>query len=102
MSGNGERKILVVDNDADILVELERILEDGGYSTTTALNSADAHKLLSRGNFDLLVLDDYLSDSDSVQVLAECRGSGIEVLIITVSRHATMKNGFGRWAPARS
>jgi DNA-binding response OmpR family regulator len=38
--------------------------------------------LLSEGSFDLLVLDDYLSDRDSVQTLTECRSAGIALLVI--------------------
>lgn len=75
-------KILVADNDEDVLVTLERILEDGGYATTTALSSAEAARLLSDGSFDLLVLDDCLSDKHSVQILAECRQSNIAILTV--------------------
>jgi CheY-like chemotaxis protein len=65
------RRILLADNDEDVLVALERTLEDGGYATATALSHAEASKLVSQGTFDLCVLDDYLSDKDSIQVLTE-------------------------------
>ena len=55
MSENGVRKILVADNDEDVLVALEGILEEGGYATTTALSSAEACKLLSGGSFDVFL-----------------------------------------------
>ena len=86
MLENRARKILVADNDEDVLVALERILQDGGYDTTTVLSSAEAHKLLSVGKFDLLVLDDFLSDKDSAQILTECRGSG-NTLLAVVTYH---------------
>jgi DNA-binding response OmpR family regulator len=38
--------------------------------------------MLSEGDFDLLVLDDYLSDGDSVQTLTECRRAGIAPLVV--------------------
>jgi DNA-binding response OmpR family regulator len=75
-------RILVADNDEDILIALESALENGGYATTVAWSGAEARKLLSEVNFDLLVLDDYLSDADSVQTLTECRGAGIEPLVV--------------------
>ena len=94
MSENGIRKILVADNDEDVLVALELVLEDGGYATTTALSSAEACKLLSEGRFDLLVLDDHLSDKDSVQVLSECRRSGIALpAIVTYHRFPSFDEG---------
>jgi len=70
MPENHVGTILVVDNDEDVLIALERVLEEKGYATTLAVSGAEACKLLSEGSFDLLVLDDYLSDRDSVQTLA--------------------------------
>ncbi len=67
------RKVLLADNDEDVLVALERTLEDGGYATATAVSHAEASKLFSQDAFDLCVLDDYLSDKDSIQVLNEFR-----------------------------
>jgi CheY-like chemotaxis protein len=75
-------RILVADNDEEVLVALERALEERGYATTVALSGAEACKLLAEGGFDLLVLDDYLSDRDSVQTLAECRNAGIGLLAV--------------------
>ena len=87
MSENGIIKILVADNDEDVLVALELVLEDGGYATTTVLSSAETCRLLSESSFDLLVLDDHLSDKDSVQVLSDCRRSGIALpTIVTYHR----------------
>jgi CheY-like chemotaxis protein len=82
MPGYGAGKILVADNDEEVLVALERALEERGYATTVALSGAEACKLLTEGGFDLLVLDDYLSDRDSVQTLAECRSAGIALLAV--------------------
>lgn len=82
MPENRAGTILVVDNDEDVLIALERVLEEKGYATTLAVSGAEACKLLSEGSFDLLVLDDYLSDRDSVQTLAECRSAGISSLVI--------------------
>ena len=92
MSKYDARKILVADNDEDVLVALERVLEDDGYATTTAISSAEMCKLLSGGGFDLLVLDDSLSDNHSVQILAECRKLGIAVLtVVTYHRFPSME-----------
>jgi len=58
------RRILLADNDEDVLLALERTLEDRGYATATALSHPEACKLLAQARFDLWVLDDYLSDKD--------------------------------------
>jgi two-component system nitrogen regulation response regulator NtrX len=75
-------KILVADNDEDVLVALERVLEERGYATAIALSGAETCRLLSEGCFDLLILDDYLSDRDSVQTLTECRNAGVRLLVV--------------------
>ena len=82
MAEQGAGKILVADNDEDILVALECVLEEKGYATTVALSRAETFRLLSQDSFDLLVLDDYLSDGDSVQTLTECRSAGIGLLVV--------------------
>ena len=82
MLRNGGGRILIADNDEDVLIALERTLENGGYSTATAVNHDEARKLLSEHSFDLCVLDDYLSDQDSVQVLSELRSVGQRPLVI--------------------
>ncbi len=46
MSKYDARKILVADNDEDVLVALERVLEDDGYATTTAISSVETCELL--------------------------------------------------------
>lgn len=81
------RRILIADNDEDVLVSLERILEGGGYTTTTALSHVEASQLLSRSTFDLFVLDDYLSDTDSIQVLTELRRGGTAPLVVVTYHH---------------
>ena len=75
-------KILVADNDEDVLIAMESVLEEKGYAISVALSSAEACALLCKGDFDLLILDDYLSDADSVQTLAACRSAGIRTLVV--------------------
>jgi CheY-like chemotaxis protein len=75
-------KILIADNDEDVLVELERALEDEGYDTAVTVSREAAFQALSTGAFDLLVLDDYLSDQHCIQVLTHFRRAGIQPLVV--------------------
>src|SRR5689334_14490483 len=52
----GER-LLVVDDDPDVRVSLERALRCAGYAVTTAVHGADALDALARAPVDLIVLD---------------------------------------------
>ena len=88
MLAKGHRKILLVDNDVEVLVALERTLQDSGYDTAAVLSHQEALKLLTEGGFDLFVLDDYLSDKNSIQVLTEFRQAGMTPrTIVTYHRY---------------
>ena len=76
MQQNELPKILIADNDEHILLSLERTLEDEGYATTTAVTGRETIQTLSSGKFDLLVLDDCLSDAHCLQILAHCHSAG--------------------------
>jgi CheY-like chemotaxis protein len=58
-------KILIVDDDQDVLIELEHLLEDEGYSTATAWSGEEALALSEKSQFDLLLLDEDLADVDA-------------------------------------
>src|ERR1700682_3132536 len=75
-------KILIADNDEDVLVEVERALADEGYDTAVTVSREGDFRALSPGAFDLLVLDDYLSDQLCVQVLTHFRRTGIQPLVV--------------------
>ena len=80
-------RILILDNDEDVLLNLERALENEGYTTATAVNFEQAEMLLSQRSFDLLVLDDHLSDRDSIEVVSEFRSSGLVPPFVVVTYH---------------
>src|ERR1700739_3314523 len=57
-------KILIVDDDENVLIELERLLEGEGYRTATAWSGREALALSEKGQFDLLLVDEQLWDVD--------------------------------------
>lgn len=56
------KTILIVDDDEQVLIELERLLEDQGYSTTTAWSGRQALEFLQSRSFDFVLLDGDLPD----------------------------------------
>jgi two-component system, OmpR family, alkaline phosphatase synthesis response regulator PhoP len=75
-------KILIADNDEDVLVALEQALENEGYETAVTVDGDVAFQVLSMGDFDLLVLDDYLSDRHCIQVLTQFQHAGVNPLAV--------------------
>lgn len=51
------KKLLIIDDDPDILRSLKVILEDQGFIVKTASNKTDGIKLCSSENPDLIILD---------------------------------------------
>ena len=82
-------RILILDNDEDVLLNLEWTLENEGYTTATAVSFEQVEMLLSQRPFDLLVLDDHLSDRDSIEVVSELRSSELvpSFVVVTYHRH---------------
>jgi len=86
MFENGSRRILIADNDENVLIALERTLETAGYDTSLAFDARGIYRTVSNSTFDLVVLDDYLSDKDSFEVLARFQTAGI-LLPVVVTHH---------------
>ena len=57
-------KILIVDDDERVLIELERLLEGEGYSTATAWGGREALALSEKSRFDVLLVDEHVGDVD--------------------------------------
>lgn len=67
---NVKLKILIVDDDERVLMDLEHALEGEGYTTTTAWSGEEALRLSGAGEFHLFLIDEHLSDVNS-SLLAE-------------------------------
>jgi len=65
------RRILIVDDDQEVLIALERALEGEGYSTVTAWSAKEAIDLSEKSEFDLLLVDEYMADLDVEALFSE-------------------------------
>ncbi len=68
-----EARILIVDRDENVLIDLERTLEEAGYRTATAWSGQEAVLLSDQASFDLLLIDEYLCDLDSALLVGQLR-----------------------------
>ena len=65
------RRILIVDDDQEVLIALERTLEGEGYNTVTAWSAKEALALSENSQFDLLLVDEHMSDLDVEALFSE-------------------------------
>lgn len=84
MSARGQR-VLVVDDDPQILRAVRTSLQARGYEVTTAVNGETALDLLSEAPCDLVVLDLGLPGIDGHDVIRRVRAwSKVPIIVLTV------------------
>ena len=92
-----ERKILVVDDEADLLQMIETTLNTEGFvNVLTASSGDDALALFHNENPDLILLDVMLPDTDGFSLLKKIRGNSVvPVIMLTAKGEANDRfNGF--------
>ena len=83
MKGQAAKKrVLVIDDDEQVLISLECLLENEGYETTVAWSGQEGLALLRSKPFDLVLLDDYLRDMAHEDIFNEIRGMEVQPLVI--------------------
>jgi len=81
-------RILIVDDEQQLLDQLRRALEDQRYLIETATNGEEALDRLFATPFDLIILDIMMPKTDGLTVLKEVRKAGAKtpVLMLTAKR----------------
>ncbi len=79
-------KILVVDDEADLLAELAPLLERTGYTVSTASDGHQALQMVDEFKPDLVVLDVLMPRVDGREVLRQLRQSGNWTPVILLTR----------------
>lgn len=85
MSITHGKRVLVVEDDADISELVRLHLEDEGCIVQETGCGEDARRFLAAGGFDLVILDRMLPDTDGVEICRDLRGGSdyVPVLILT-------------------
>jgi len=95
MSGAAPTKILIIDDEPDILDEVSECLEDEGYEWLTAQNADDAIRLVeSDPDIGIVVTDIRMPGMDGLDLsrkLIGDYGSSRELFVIVVTGHAGVR-----------
>jgi DNA-binding response OmpR family regulator len=79
-------RILLVEDDTDIVENLTQFLEKEGYDTQVAMGQGEALKRLTEENFDLVLLDISLPDGNGYTVCRAVKAEkDIPVIFLTAS-----------------
>jgi two-component system, OmpR family, alkaline phosphatase synthesis response regulator PhoP len=82
------KKILIVDDEEDIVISVKMILKKEGYDVTTAPDGKTALSILKKGSFDLVLLDIFMPELSGRQVAEKIRADpklkGQKIAFMTV------------------
>jgi DNA-binding response OmpR family regulator len=78
-------RLLVIDDEPDLLAELKPLLERAGYAVATAIDGQDGLHKLASWQPDLLILDVMMPHLDGRELLRRVRAAGnwIPVILLT-------------------
>jgi two-component system response regulator GlrR len=85
-------KILVVDDDRNLLLVLKVRLEHAGYEVATATNERTAIEVTKGERFDLAVIDLQLEDIDGISLMKEIFVFAPNIPVIILTAHGTIES----------
>jgi len=83
-------RVLIVDDESNIRVLLDEILSEEGYQVTTAADAGEARAARDSKDFDLILLDIWMPDTDGISLLKEWADSGKLEPVVMMSGHGTV------------
>jgi two-component system OmpR family response regulator len=94
-----KKRILVVDDDADIVLMIRRILEKAGFEVGSATDGAEALRKIEQEKFDLILLDVMMPGIDGFEVARNIqrneKGERPPVVFVTARDDSeSMREGF--------
>jgi DNA-binding NtrC family response regulator len=85
-------KILIVDDEAFIRENLERILSEDGYQPSSTGSADEAIRIVSEDEIGLVLLDLNLGSSSGLDVLRAMREIDPELLVIIITGYGTVES----------
>jgi DNA-binding NtrC family response regulator len=76
-------RILLVEDDRDVLLLLQHVLLDAGYAVDCADGVATARALLRKNVYDLVLTDGRLGDGSGIAVADEAIERRMQALVVT-------------------
>jgi DNA-binding NtrC family response regulator len=90
MNDPGTYRILVVDDEASVLITYQLILEQQGYQVSACATSVDAIRALRQQDFDLVLCDYSLEEQHTgFEVIAEARKRQANIPAALLTGYAT-------------
>lgn len=79
------KKILIVDDDEQIIRAIKKILTRNNYDTDTAENGQVALDKLAQNNFDLIITDIIMPQKEGIELIRDLRKNYPDLPVIAMS-----------------
>ncbi len=83
-------RILIVDDEENIVSTITHILQDEGHVVFSAANGSEALNFSAKNEVELIILDVWLPDMDGLDLLEKIKASGVEASVIMISGHGSI------------
>jgi two-component system nitrogen regulation response regulator NtrX len=84
--------ILIVDDEPGVRTALSGVLRDEGYTVDAVSSGEECLDRVTRGAFDLIVLDVWLPGMDGLATLARLRERQVDAQIVLISGHGNIES----------
>ena len=87
-----KERILVVDDEPDMLSSCQRLLSRAGYEVKVAPSGREALRLLKEGPFNLILTDLRMPEMDGMEVLKLSREQSPDSAVIVFTGYGTIQD----------
>jgi signal transduction histidine kinase/CheY-like chemotaxis protein len=85
-------KVLIVDDEEIVRLNIERILESLNYETKSAQNGTEAIQMVNQEDFDLVLTDLIMEDIDGLTLLEEVKRISPETIVIIITGYGSLSS----------
>lgn len=83
-------KVLIVDDEEDIVSTLKKQLEMEGYTVDTAQSAVDAFSKIKKDKYHIVLADIVMPEIDGIELLKNIKGYDAMTQVIMMTRSSTM------------
>jgi two-component system nitrogen regulation response regulator NtrX len=83
-------KILIVDDEKNIITTIRAILQDEDHIVYSASTGEEALAFMRKNDADLIILDVWLPDIDGIEILDRVKKTNPEVAVLMISGHGSI------------
>lgn len=88
-----DTKILIIDDEPQIRILLEKILSLEDYEVTTAENASSALEILKTRSFEIIITDVKLPDANGIKLTKDIKTAEPDTEIIVLTAYGQIKDG---------